>query len=695
MPGVPHEIRLLLTLGAAGSLLWCSRRLVRWWQHEDPVARWSDTLLLWHFLMYAVTGALGVLGLLGGWSIVLASAALAAVVGLLPAPRGPVEFELVEPGTPGTSQVFAPQRLPAWTLTLAAGWIVGQLLAILQVQWSTPVLANDPLTYHLPAAVHWIQSGRIGLYETWLHNPANTFSPLAGSVWLAFWLAPMGNDLLARFACWTTLPLIWSAVFTSMRLVGLRGGWSAILATGFLLSRPIISQALVCKDDLYVVAMMAGCLPSLLRTGERWWVSSGRMGVGLGLLLATKFTALLAVPLLGIVAFRSVVRLWSARDWMLCATLVLLAAGPWYGRNIIQTGNPIFPIRLELLGVQVLPGLFRTTGVPELQTLSGAWSTLVTSYFGLQNAPAWILLAGLSLLILADWNRRNRRELTTLPVLWALAGGIGIAVFCGFSPYAESRFALPSYVLLVVGLAGLTGVRPVAGALIVLVLAGSMIWTGFSSSNQAALLPGALLGAVSAVLIRLYGPGLFPDRRRSIIAAVVLAVLIGSWMYMRYPLVISRCRADANVTWSSPIAYGRLGEAWAFVREELPAGRLAYANTHFVYPLMGFEQDRKVFFAIPRPDVRRITDLPRQPAPLDGPRISAVFREAARIPFDPATWESALKWGGADFVLIALVDDQGRLLEPPPPEFIHADQAPHRFEPIFRNDSAAVYRLSR
>ena len=73
------------------------------------------------------------------------------------------------------------------------------------------------MTYHLPAAAQWLRTGTLGVFETWFYNPANTYSPLAGSIFIAWLIAPFHSDLAARFVEVGPLLMIFWAVLSLSR----------------------------------------------------------------------------------------------------------------------------------------------------------------------------------------------------------------------------------------------------------------------------------------------------------------------------------------------------------------------------------------------------------------------------------------------------------------------------------------------
>src|SRR5262249_20941657 len=112
-------------------------------------------------------------------------------------------------------------------------------------------------------AVYWLQQHRIALFQAWFFNPANTFSPLAGSMFAAYLMAPMGNDSLARFMQIGPWVLIFLAVGDLGRGAGASAPAAALAGFAAAVSRPFISQAVLVKDDLFVTAFFLVALGAL------------------------------------------------------------------------------------------------------------------------------------------------------------------------------------------------------------------------------------------------------------------------------------------------------------------------------------------------------------------------------------------------------------------------------------------------
>jgi hypothetical protein len=575
-------------------------------------------------------------------------------------------------------------------------WYVGAL----------PVMSNDALAYHLPAAVQWLRTGRLGLYEAWFYNPANVYSPLAGSTFLAWSMAPMGNDLLARFVQAPALPFLFLGMLRLSKLLGVPATLAALVAAAAVLSRPFVSQVTFPKDDLFMGAFFLVAAVGLGAGGDDR-LSAWRAGVGLGLFLATKYTALFSLPLFLLMIDAPARAGWRRKQWAIAAGCVLLLAGPWYVHNAMLTGNPIYPTEVRVLGVTVLPGLLTLQRGVLLRSLSGVWSVLTGTYYAPTPALFALLLAGW---LAAAWSS-GASALLRDPIkrLCIVGAPLGVALFVLTSPYGEIRFVYPSLLLLFACLAlGLgqlrlpTLARHAVAAAVLLLAAG----TAYPFSTLLVPLSAAVAaGAAGVMAVALHYRRIWLSTTAQVLgtAAGAFAVVM-MLVYVYWPTYVRLCRETADPAWSVPgYAYGDLGEAWRFVRQNTPADALvAYCNTYLLYPMYGPEFSRRFIYVPTRPGLAHSWQLPHFPALLSGEEIPGA---APRVTIQGAsreTWLANLKASGAQYLFIGTRDLGATDAKPfVPPELTYVQADPGHFHRIDTplpdgrlNASAAVYQIT-
>jgi hypothetical protein len=679
--GYEDELRLAYAIALNALVLAASYRFARRRLGGDVVRRLIDAGLIYYLVQYVVIGSLGLMGLLSTWTIgplaLMLSALLWAGSGwrrdekLAPVPPPPQAKPLVDRAT----------NLACFT------FVAAYALAFIHQQRHLPPTADDALTYHLPAAVQWLQTGRIGLFPTWFFNPANAYSPLGGSMFMAWLIAPVGSDVLVRYVQLGPLLLLFLVILEIGRLLGARDATAALVATACVMTRPFINQVIVPKDDLFLTVFCVAAVMSLapVRAEERW--GPWRAGASLGLLLATKYTAMFSLPILMLMADVPLrVARWRRGGWAIALGVVVFIAGPWYLRNALRTGNPLFPIDLRIGGLPVLRGLFSTTRSAALDTPGGVVDTLVggKGFYG----PPLVVIAVLLLAWVAGVVLRSRAAVRD--ALWraCLFGSmLSVAMFALAAPYAEVRFVYPALALLFACAAGVAGrIRSPGDAIAAAVLLVIVLFTTLRDSPDKQRF--ALVGFVAAVVVAtafVSTPQRYARRTR-LAAALVVLLALGAFAYVNWAAYVGEYNAGRTDVWTT--VHGDVARGWAVVERDAPPGSVvAYANAHFVYPLQGAALRRRVVYVPARPNLRAVHDLPRSPIPLAGEQIPTHFAQETQRGADAETWRSNLAASGADYLFV------GKSGPTPPPELAFIAQRPAAFEKLHEDDASVVYRV--
>jgi hypothetical protein len=576
-----------------------------------------------------------------------------------------------------------------------SAFVVAFVLAFAHSQADLPVVSNDALTYHFPAAVQWIQQGRISLFQTWFFNPANTYSPLAGSTFIAWLLLPFGNDLAARFVEVPALLCVGLAMYRLCLVLSVRCTVAALVAGAAVLSRPIFMPCMMGKDDLFVAFFFVATLVALSPDRFRERFGAARLGIGLGLLLATKYTALLSAPILMLGIWGRTERTspvggfpehpYGGRTpWRFTiSTLVaLLLAGPWYLRNWIITGNPVFPIAFPPL----FTGLFSSGRSSAFSTWQGAISVMVDVHYGL---PIVILLLTGTAVIGCLLFISSR----TMPILRVCAVGpiVGMTIFYSTSPFPEVRFLLPVF-LLMFACTGyvLERVLPenmtAALASFLLLVVSTLTLFAFSSvavnfSVVAVVCASVCLGCYRWINGQPWRCG---------IGASVALLLLGGCIYVYWAAYCREYLVTQGFEQSELIElYPQDSRLWTWVNAHVPAdAKVAYANLYFVYPLQGDWLRRRLVYIPTRADVTTLADLPRRRQQLPGERIVAdTDKQTIEAP-NRHSWMAHLKSDGCEYLIVG----RGGATDTPP-ERRFADADPIHFVKLFGSTAGDVYSI--
>ena len=616
----------LAVFGAA--YRWAARRLT-----ASRSQAGLDAAVLGYAVQYVAVGGLGMVGLLRPAAVLSVGMIAAVAMWIAGGKRRPARHD--------RQPVAAAIGLFAAAVAVGFAWFQADL----------PVLNNDALTYHLPAAVQWLQTGRIGLFPTWFFNPANGYSPLAGSTFIAWLIAPFGSDAAARFVQVPALLCVGLGVYRLGRELSAVRWAAASVAAAAVLCRPLLTAGMMAKDDLFVGLFFVAALVALSPDRMRERFGPARLGLAVGLLMATKYTALLAVPLL-LPAVRRPRRLWVS------GAIAAGLAGPWYVRNWVATGNPLFPVDLS----PVFRGLFNTA------RSNGLASAIVGGSYGVPVIVAAVIAAG--------WLAAMVRRTWPGPALWACLIGppVGVALFVWRSPFPEVRFLFP---VVLMGLATAAVTPPLAVALLVGSLATITAANGWPVFAW-------LLPIAAAVAVAIVWAGRLPTwPRRVAIGSASAAVVL--FTYARWTPYCQRA-ADPALSAAVYAASGYADDAplWVYVNAHLPAdATVAYADLYLVYPLQGPTLRRPLAYVPTRHGVRTPADLPWLGSHLSGERLVITATAATVAVPDRAQWLAGLRRLGASYLIV------GRRAAGPEAAWATAD--PARFHPLYTGPGGWVF----
>src|SRR5262249_32018029 len=176
-----------------------------------------------------------------------------------------------------------------------------------------------------------------------------------GELFFLWLMLPFHGDLLARVGQFPFALLGAVVLFALSRRLGAPPAHAIYPAVFFLLSRPILEQTLGANVDLICAALFITSLYLGLVAAERNRRSDWALwGVSLGLYAGTKYLALVYLPALvalSLFARPRVRMVWAAPG-------IAAFASPWYLRNWVVAGSPIYPAGLRIAGVNLARGAF-------------------------------------------------------------------------------------------------------------------------------------------------------------------------------------------------------------------------------------------------------------------------------------------------------------------------------------------------
>jgi hypothetical protein len=573
------------------------------------------------------------------------------------------------------------------------------LAAITAVAWMWPHLVDatrlwiwDDYTYHMVYPALWLRERAIAAV-----TPAHAFTmqawyPMSAGVVATWFMAPFSasrGDSLA----WVSLtgPVYGGIVISgAAELAGRLGSrpfaW-AIPVVLFASSQRIGVMASSFSDaDLALAAGLFGALAFAIprSVDERARViaiDAWYAGALTGLALGVKASAVPAAIIVLLVMVLRARRRGATRVAAIFAASWIVMAGYWYARNVVHTGNPVYPAAFLSQPGTTFPhttlreyaqryGVARTVG--DATSVYLDWPVLhgALAVIGLVGLAVWLVGVG------AKTRGERSFAFATLTIVAVTLGLLPVTPFSagndwtfvsGFIHWDSMRYIALLTILGWVALGFLVGagIHPLRTIVAIAILAAAVM-AGLPRSAAVVVFAVAVPGAVIAALVRRRA-----DRRLApvaLVTGVLIAAALGAWHHG------AKAAATAAGFHREPL-FG----AAAAALDRLPDGtRVAVFGDQWIYPTFG---DRYHLIPIRLDGDGRLATKPVGDAMEPGPLTVDA----------PTLWEN-LTASRVDVVTVVHLPHPGRSPEWPPQH--HALEALGA-RLLHRDGAVAIWTLSR
>lgn len=452
-----------------------------------------------------------------------------------------------------------PSSGASWAMAVVAcGFTAAAAFANLGRWGGDEVVGDDSTSFHLPGIGRWIQDGTIWKIDQFVPLLAQGNYPNNGDIVLLSTILPWHNDFLVRLPSVFFLGVTAVAAYAVAR--ELRAPHAAsLIAAAAVVSLPVVGFVTIPRalpDAIMWATYACGvlCLLRNARTGRRSDLVLA--GVALGIAAGTKWYGVSSVPV--VLAIWLGARLLASRrrgaatppvlrDGALVGGLAFLGMAPWLARNLAESGNPVFPLNVEALGVTIFSAprdVIRDEVGFSIADYLGRPDVLgkvaIKIVEGLGGVPIICTIALVAVVLLARRDGRGGRG-TDARVLVLAAGAVALAVLYTLTPatalglrdtpslaHANTRYAIPALMLALPALAWVAGqARPITGRALEALLTLAVLfgaYDGYQVAGRdlvAAAIGLAALGGAAYLLWRLRA------RRAVLVAAALGTALVG------------------------------------------------------------------------------------------------------------------------------------------------------------------------
>lgn len=647
-------------------------------------------LIIVHSLVL-VAGLVGHLTV-GGVGMLLA-AVMAAALWLARRPR-PDHASVVDEARFTAAALFAP-------LAATASGVIWAWPHLFQ---ATRLWIWDDYTYHMVYPVLWLREHAIAAA-----TPAQAFTmqawyPLSASLVSVWFMLPFPGARGEALAWVSLTGLLYAGVVASgaaellARLGCARGAWAVPIVL-FATSHRITVMASSFSDaDLAQAAALFGAFVFAVPRAET--ERPGDVGVDAlyalllsGFALGVKVSAALpALTILAMLALRATSGLPAARAVArmgLAVAVSWAATGAyWYARNLVRTGNPVYPAAFL-----VWPGAtFPETTLLEYSRRYGLRRAMIDALAVYANWP--VLHAGLAtigLVGLAGWLVFHRRSMTrpqryfaggtlviTAAILIALpaapySAGNSMTFHSGFVHWDSMRYIalLPILGWVALGFLLDAGADARAGrtfAAVCITIAG-LLTSGIALLSSRVTLLALAVGAalLARVPVRAGAWPAYAIRHQAL--AVSALAMAGLLVWSHGTKVV----ATAASFYVEPL----FGSAAAVLDRQSPGTRVAIFGDQWVYPTFG---DRHHLRPVRLDSDGRVATAP----------IGDAF-DPGDLTVDPATFRSNLRASGVGVVVVVHLPHPGRSAEWPTQQAALEASGDARL--VYQDRAVAIWKL--
>jgi len=665
----------------------------------------------------ASAGLLGVAGLVAPLPLLVVAVGGFLIARLLPAP-------------PQQPTIDA-RHVPAFAAAVLCPIVAFVLAAGLR---DSPLTLYDSLSYHLFFPARWLQEHRLFLIATPFSDEAQAYAPGNGELFFLWLMTPFHGDLAARigqFPFYLTIATALYALCRRLRVAPAHAVWVPAL---YLFARPIVEQAAGADVDLVCWAMFLASIylgfVALDRDDGRDWAL---WGVAAGLYLGTKYVAIVYAPIVFAVPLLRGFR--RATLWTIPALLAFGA--PWYVRNWVVAGSPIYPSSVAAAGVTIAQGAFTRAAMNHsvFHTIDIRLLPIMIAHaFGTPLALVWLPLAAAGI-----WRMRSaspRREalfLLSAPIAMTLLYWIGVP------DNVDSRFLLPAAMLALVPIAFLFHERRTAQRAMHFVLAAAVAWIaiGYHAELPVPLpwymggwlaLDGIVARQALAPFLAIAAAGgtaawVAARRPRLVLPLATALVAVGATALATNTLPTCGPSSTCELlSLSSIFIRPTMVDGWQWTAANVRNATIAYTGNNVPYPLAGDHLTNRVryvnidrhrdwlFHDYDRAHRRRRDDAPpvsplAAPSgvllPLPGPprwHVDAVRPRYERQEGDRSAWIANLKSLGVDRLFISAlsayeIDFVAHDAAGFPVENAWARDAPSTFTLLYDNQQIRIYAV--
>lgn len=596
------------------------------------------------------------------------------------------------------NNLISEELLPNKTAIFCLSILLGFGLVKLAINLVNPPFGWDSLNYHFTFPVEWLKQANLKNPITINDDLAPSYYPINGSLIYLWLILPLKNVFLADLGQIPFFIISFLAVYGICRRIGVLKEYSFYAAGIFTITPNFFKQMEIAYVDVMVCAWFLAGVCFLLAFYCQGKIRDAVLfAISFGLLIGTKTIALPYGAVLFIAFALAIIKRHKSFGFkntffliFLSFLLVIIFGGYGYIGNYLQTGNPVYPMRVDFFSREIFKGVYDKANY-SVRISSGDYSfNKILFHEGMGAGATVFLLPGFLIYAL----KLLRKKIVTFDkILMFLIPITLLLIWRYVIPLANLRYLYPGLAL---GYAAAFSVfsinKPYKNILRVLVLI-CFIASCPEISNHSELVFSLLLSAAFFFSFgRMY--------------VLVSKLRIRHWLLLSLAgiLTLSAANIDYNKNeykrYIKMVKYSGLwpeaAQAWNWLNENTGRNNIAYVGRPVPFPLYGTNFKNNVFYvSVNDVDPAMIHYFPqsryRWGKDFLGLHKSLEAEGNYRQHPDYNIWHANLKKREADFLFVYSLHQTKEIVFPV--EDAWAKEHPESFSLSFNNPIVHIYKI--
>lgn len=229
-------------------------------------------------------------------------------------------------------------------------------------------LEYDNIAYHLPFVVEWFKTGDLKpIYYSAFAGPLGYY-PSNFELFDLWVLLPFGKDYLFNLVNFPIFLILIISLYKVARNLAIPRSIAMITAALFIYMPQTFRQMGVPLVDLFFCLTFTNTLYFLQEyIKKKTYADLILFSISGGLFIGTKYLGIpyMSIPFV-IITIILIQNLWNKKRELLKRIFILgtglfSGGGFWYLRNWVDSGNPLFPVDVKILGIEIFKGYYGLT----------------------------------------------------------------------------------------------------------------------------------------------------------------------------------------------------------------------------------------------------------------------------------------------------------------------------------------------